>query len=104
MAARLEPVGKRRQERLERLLVADQVVVDEIDMAAISKLIEGFEFDEHLRCCLGAWHTAVQFDDVTELAGERARQITDDAFDLAVEPGFAAGINVPGLDVGSGPP
>ena len=69
--AGFQPGGKLRQERLERLLVADQVVVDEIHVPAIPKLIERFKFGEHLPRCLGARHAAVQFDDVTKFAGER---------------------------------
>ena len=61
-----------RQEGSDGLLVADQVVVDKIDVTAIAERVEGVELSQHLRCRLGARHPAVQFDDVTEFARERA--------------------------------
>ena len=56
----------------ECLLVADEVVVDEVDMAAIADSVERVELGEHLRGRLGPRHPAVKLDDVAELAGERA--------------------------------
>ena len=69
---RLLPGLQLGQESLERLLVADQVVVDEVDMAAIAELIEPLELRKHLRVRLGAGHAPVELDDVAELAGEGA--------------------------------
>ena len=54
------------------LAVADEVVVDEIDVAAIAGVIERLQLGEDLVLRLGARHAAVQLDDVAELAGERA--------------------------------
>ncbi len=81
-----EPLLEVGQERLHGLLVADQIVVDEIDMPAIAELIQPVEFRQHLRRRLGARHPAVQFDDVAELAGERtaARELHAD-IEIAVE-------------------
>ena len=60
-----------RQERLYRLLVADEIVVDEIDVPAVTELVERLQLFQHLLRRLGPWHPAVQLDDVAELAGER---------------------------------
>ena len=54
------------------LLVADEIVVDEVDMAAIAEVVERLQLGEDLIGGLGARHAAVQLDDVAELAGERA--------------------------------
>src|ERR1700677_2750887 len=59
VVALLEPGREFRQECSERLFVADQVVVDEIDVAAVAKLIQSFELGEHLRRRLGTRHTAI---------------------------------------------
>ena len=72
IVARFEPLCEFRQERLDGLLVADEVVVDEVDMAAIAEAIELVELGEHLGVGLGARHPPVELDDVAELAGERA--------------------------------
>ena len=57
---------------LQRFPVADQVVVDEIDMAAIAEIVEALQLRQNLVVGLGARHAAVELDDVAELAGERA--------------------------------
>ena len=72
IVVRFEPRCEFRQERLDGLLVADEVVVDEVDVAAIAEAIERVELREHLRVGLGARHAPVELDDVAELAGERA--------------------------------
>ena len=69
---RFEPLGELRKERLDGLLVADEVVVHEVDVTAIAQAVELIELCEHLCVGLGAWHAPVKFDDVAELAGERA--------------------------------
>ncbi len=51
-----------------RLLVADEVVVDEIDVAAIAGAVQGLKFGQHLLVGLGARLAAVKLDDVAELA------------------------------------
>ena len=66
----LVPTGEVRKKCLHRLLVADQIVVDEIHVAAVAKLVEPIELGEHLLIRLGARDAAVEFDDVAELAGE----------------------------------
>ena len=83
---RFEPRLEVRQECLHRLLVADQIVVDEIDMAAIAERVERIEFRQHLRRGLGARHPAVELDDVAEFAGERtaARELHAD-IEIAIE-------------------
>ena len=75
-----EPRSQMRKKGLHGLLVADQVVVHEVDMAAIAKLVEPVELGQHLRRRLGARHAAIELDDVAELAGERtaARELHAD--------------------------
>jgi hypothetical protein len=53
-----------------RLLVADQIVVDEVYVAPVAKFVEPIELGEHLLICFGPRDAAVEFDDVAELAGE----------------------------------
>ena len=67
-----EPVCELWQERLHGFLVADEIVVDEVDIAAIAKPVELVEFREHLGVGFGAWHATVKLDDVAELAGKWA--------------------------------
>ena len=54
------------------LAIADEVVVDEVDMAAIAAVVERLQLGENLIVGLGARYAAVELDDVAELAGERA--------------------------------
>src|SRR5262245_14316418 len=68
----LLPGLEMRKEGTNRFFVANEIVVDEIDMPAIAERIEGIEFGQHLRRCLGPWHPSIEFDDVAELTGERA--------------------------------
>ena len=44
----LLPAFRSRQERLQSLLVADEIVVDEIDMAAIAERVQGLELGQDL--------------------------------------------------------
>src|SRR6266851_3904093 len=67
-----EPGFQLGQERLDRLLVADEVVVDEVDVTAIAETIERLQLVQHLGVGLGAGHSPVKLDNVAELAGERA--------------------------------
>src|SRR5579875_4022766 len=60
------------QKLLERLLVADQVVVDEVDMTAEAQRVKALDLGEHLFGGFGTRFAAVELDDVAELAGERA--------------------------------
>src|SRR5581483_8111696 len=61
-------------------LVTDQIVVDEIDVATITKFVERLEFGENLIVRFGTRRAAVQLDDVAELAGKRtaARELHAD--------------------------
>jgi hypothetical protein len=80
------PCAERRQEPLERLLVADEIVVDKIDMAAIAEPVECIEFGEHLLVRLCARYPAIQLDDVAELTIERTAAGELDAdIDVMVE-------------------
>ena len=67
-----EPNLQLGQERLDRLLIADEVIVDEIDVAAVAETIQRLQLVQHLRIGLGAGHAPVKLDNVAELAGERA--------------------------------
>src|SRR6185436_11637336 len=67
-----EPRGERGEELLESLLVADEIVVDEVDVATVADPVELLELGERLRGSLGAGNAAVELDDVAELAVERA--------------------------------
>ncbi len=60
------------QKSLHRLLVADEVVVDEVEMAAISHLVESVDLGQHLLHGLDPRRAPVELDDVAEFAGERA--------------------------------
>ncbi len=102
------------QELLERALVADKVVVDEVDMAAIAEVVERLQLAQHLGIALRARHPAEQFDDVAELAveGTSARELHADieiVLELQqVEARYRAGRDVDrellGLeDAGAGP-
>src|SRR5207302_10890849 len=71
IAVRLLPADQVWQESLHGLLVADEVVVDEIDPAAMPEPIQGIELGEHLSRGLDPGYPAVELDDVAELAGER---------------------------------
>ncbi len=68
------------QEFLQRLLVADQVVINKIHMPSIPQRVQGIEFGHDLCIGLGARHPAIQFDNVTEFTTERtpARKLDAD--------------------------
>ena len=68
----LHPFFEHRQERFDRLFVADEIIVDEIDVASITEPIERLKLGKHLVVRLGARRPAVKLDDVAELASERA--------------------------------
>jgi hypothetical protein len=72
IAPRLLPSDQVRQESLHSLFVADEVVVDKIDPAAMPKLIKPVEFGQHLFPGLDPRLAPVEFDDVAELAVEGA--------------------------------
>jgi len=60
-----------RQESLHCLLVADEIVVDKVEMTAISDTVERLEFGQHLLHGLDPRHAPIELDNVAELAGER---------------------------------
>src|SRR6202047_2834931 len=72
IVALFQPGFEPRQQRAEVLLVADEIVVDEIDMPAITVIVERLQLGENLIVGLGARHATIQLDDIAELAGERA--------------------------------
>src|SRR4029077_21194358 len=61
-----------RQQGAEVFLVADEIVVDEIDMPAITLIVQRLQFSENLIVGLGTRHATIKLDNVAELAGERA--------------------------------
>ena len=65
-------VAELAQEGLQRLAVADEVVVHEVHVAAVADGVQGVELAQHLLGGLGPRHPAVQLDDVAELAVEGA--------------------------------
>src|SRR5690242_4520226 len=68
----LDPIFERGQESLDGFLIADQIVVDEIDMAAVAEPVKSFQLGEHLRMGFGSRRAAIELDDVAELAREWA--------------------------------
>ncbi len=67
----LEPCPQVDEQRSHGLLVADEIVVDEVDVAAIAEPIERLQLRQHLRVGLGARHPPVKLDNVAKLAVER---------------------------------
>src|SRR6516162_1886636 len=84
--ARFQPPCQFWKERLDSFLVADEVVVHEVDMAAIAQAIEFIELCEHLGIGLGARYPPVELYDVAELAGKwtAARELYAD-MEIVVE-------------------
>ena len=70
------------EHRLDDALVADKVVVDDVDPASVSAFVERVEFGDELLGCFVAWDAAVKFDDVAELAveGAAARELDADVY------------------------
>ena len=60
------------QELLQCPLVADEIVVDEVDMATIAEIVQRLKLGQHLGCGLGPRHPSEQLDDVAKLAIKRA--------------------------------
>src|SRR5262249_32060142 len=67
-----EPLLQRGQERLYQLLVADEVVVDEVDVAAVAQVVELLQLGQDLGVRLRPRDLAEELDAVTELAAEGA--------------------------------
>ncbi|MEY9897892.1 hypothetical protein ABIA44_002066 [Bradyrhizobium sp. USDA 329] len=87
IAVRALPFGEPWQELPQRLLVADEIVVDEVEMAAVAHPIERLELDEHLLDRLGPRHAPVELDDVAEFAGEgTAPRILHTEIEIVFEP------------------
>jgi hypothetical protein len=79
VVARFQPLCELRKERLDGFLVADEVVVHEVDMVAVAEAIKLVELCEHLGIGLGARHPPVKLYDVAELAGKwTARELYAD--------------------------
>src|SRR6202023_757378 len=76
----LLPAVQFRQESLECLLVPDQVVVDEVDMAAVTHPVQRVEFGEHLLVGLCPRYPPIELDDVAKFTVERtaARELNAD--------------------------
>src|SRR3954451_20267722 len=64
---RLLPFDQPRQECLHRLLVADKIVIYEIEVAAVAAIVQRVELGQHLLRCLYAGRASIQLDDVAEL-------------------------------------
>ena len=60
-----------RHECSDGLLIADEIVVDKIDMAAIAQSIKLVELRQHLVIGFGARYPTVKLNDVAEFASER---------------------------------
>ena len=71
VARLLLPARELDQDGADRLLVSDEVVVDEEDLPAMPQLAQRLELGEDLRGLLHPWHPSEDLDDVAELAGER---------------------------------
>jgi hypothetical protein len=71
IAARVEPPGQLRQKLLQCLLVADEIVIDELDDAAPSDAVEYVQLGQHLIIGLGPRNASVELDDVAEFASKR---------------------------------
>src|SRR5215469_4867383 len=63
-----EPVCELWQERLDGFLIANKVVIDEVDIAPIAKPVELVEFGKHLGVRFDARDASVKLDDVAKLA------------------------------------
>src|SRR6516164_11191643 len=71
MAVRLGPGFHGAQDLLGLDLVADEIVVHEVHVAAMPEAVEHVEFGDDLLRGLCPWSSAVELDDVAELAVER---------------------------------
>ena len=60
-----------RQELFHKLFVADEIVVDQIDVTAIPEVMERLQFAQHLLGRLRARHAAEEFNDIAEFAVKR---------------------------------
>src|SRR3989454_124996 len=70
--ALLAPGEELRQERHDSLFVGDEVVIDEIHVTSVAQRVETVQFAEDLLRGFRPGLPAVELDDVTELAVERA--------------------------------
>src|SRR5690606_32990574 len=69
---RFLPSPEVRQKGTNGFLIADEVVVDEVDVPAIAELVESLQLRQHLRRRFRTGNAPVELDDVAELAGKRA--------------------------------
>src|SRR5262245_33162424 len=65
-----KPICQVRKETLQRLLVPNEIVIDELDQPAPAKSIERVDLGKHLLLGLCPWHTTVKLYDVAEFANE----------------------------------
>src|SRR5690242_16056569 len=72
MALLLGPFFHGAEDLLGLDLVADEIVVHEIYVASMSEAVEHVEFGDNLLRGLCPWFSAVELDDIAELAVERA--------------------------------
>src|SRR6516165_9253870 len=72
MAVRLGPVFHGAEDLLGLDLVADEIIVHEVHVASMPEAVEHVEFGDDLLRGLCPWFSAVELDDVAELAVERA--------------------------------
>src|SRR3974390_3929823 len=72
MPVLLGPVFHGAEDLLGLGLVADEIVVHEVHVASMPQSVEHVEFGDDLLRGLCSWISAVELDDVAELAVERA--------------------------------
>src|SRR3974390_427791 len=72
MPVRFGPVFHGAEDPLGLDLVADEIVVHEVHMASMPEAVEQLEFGDDLLRGLCPWTSAIELDDVAELAVERA--------------------------------
>ncbi len=77
VAALLLPRREAGQKRLHHLFVADEIVVDKIQLAAMPAFVQRLQFGQHLVGGLDPRHAPVKLDDVAEFAveGTAAREL-----------------------------
>ena len=64
------------QELLQSFLIADLIVVDEIDVTSVAERVKPVELGENLRRGLSAWQTSAQFDDVGKIRRSTGNRVS----------------------------
>src|SRR5213593_3788612 len=72
MPVRLGPIFYSAKDLLGLGLVADEIVVYEVHVASMPEAVQHVEFGDDLLRGLCPWTSAIELDDVAELAVERA--------------------------------